>query len=60
MEKRPVLELIGEDGNAFHILGLARRVAEKNKMDWGKIRNEATAANYDHLIQTLCKYFEVR
>jgi hypothetical protein len=32
MEK-PVLKILGTDGNAFALLGKARRVAMQNKMD---------------------------
>jgi len=59
MEK-PVLALLGQDGNAFVILGKAQRVARNNDMDWDKIQAEATSGDYDHLLQTMMKYFEVR
>jgi hypothetical protein len=58
MEK-PKLVLIGEDGNAFAILGKARRVALKNKMDWNEIQSEATSGDYNHLLATMTKYFSV-
>ena len=58
MEK-PELELSGVDGNAFMLLGKARKVALKNNMDWEKINAEATAGDYDHLLQTLMQYFDV-
>jgi hypothetical protein len=57
--EKPVLKLIGEDGNAFAILGAARKVALKNKMDWAAIQTEATSGDYDHLLQTMTKYFDV-
>lgn len=58
MEK-PTLELSGVDGNAFMLLGKARKVALKNNMDWAAIEKEATAGDYDHLLQTLMQYFDV-
>jgi len=58
MEK-PKLELLGQDGNAFSILGKAQRVARQNNMDWDKIKQEAMGGDYDHLLQTMMKYFEV-
>ena len=57
--KKPKLELCGQNGNAFVILGLARRVAVKNKMDWEAIKKEAMAGDYDHLLVTMMKYFDV-
>jgi hypothetical protein len=56
---KPELNLIGQDGNAFNLLGLARRVAIKNKMDWDTIREEATAGDYSHLLAVLSEHFDV-
>jgi len=56
---KPKLEIIGHDGNAFLILGKAARVAKKNGMDWNAISKEAMAGDYDHLLATMAKYFEV-
>ena len=56
---KPVLELTGSDGNAFAVLGKARRIAQRNNMDWDSIKKEAMAGDYDHLLQTLMKYFDV-
>lgn len=56
---KPRLEIIGHDGNAFVILGRAQRVARNNRMDWEKIEKEATSGDYDHLLVTMNKYFEV-
>ena len=56
---KPILKLEGEDGNAFAILGKAQRVARKNNMDWDAIKKEAMGGDYDHLLQTMMKYFDV-
>ncbi len=58
-QSKPKLVLVGQDGNAFFILGKAMRVAKKNGMDWEKIKTEATSGDYDHLLQVMWKYFEV-
>lgn len=58
MEK-PVLKIVGTDGNAFALLGKARRVARENDMDWDAIKKEAMSGDYDHLLQTLMEHFEV-
>lgn len=57
--KKPELDLTGVDSNAYVLLGKARRVAKANDMDWDKIQTEATSKDYDHLLQTLNKYFDV-
>ena len=56
---KPKLKLTGNDGNAFSILSMAKVVAEKNNMDWEKIKSEAMSGNYDHLLQVMMNYFEV-
>ena len=58
--KKPKLELIDQDGNAFVLLGLAKSVAKKNKMDWEAIKKEATSGDYNHLIVALMKHFDVQ
>lgn len=56
---KPLLELSGEDGNAFGILGRAAKIAKENDMDWDKIDKEATSGDYDNLLRTMMKYFDV-
>lgn len=59
---KPVLKIIGADGNAFAILGVARRTAREAGWDKEKIEKffaEAVAGDYDHLLNTCSKYFEV-
>lgn len=61
-EKKPVLELIGNDGNAFAILGAATKVAKKAGWSEEKIKtylSEARSGDYDDLLQTTMEYFEV-
>jgi hypothetical protein len=57
--EKPVLKIIGTDGNAFAILGKARRVAIKHKLDWDAIQAEAMSGDYNHLLATMMKYFDV-
>jgi hypothetical protein len=59
--ERPVLKLVGEDGNAFNILGRARqalRLAGRGD-EWTTFETEATSADYDHLLAVVMKWFEV-
>lgn len=60
MDKKPKLKLVGEDGNAFAILGAAHRSAIKfgwSKEHWNKFHKEATSGDYDNLLMTCMKYF---
>jgi hypothetical protein len=59
---KPKLKLIGKDGNAFSILGEAISVARES--GWTKeqvtsFNKEALSGDYDHLLQTCMKYFDV-
>ncbi len=58
--KKPVLKIIGTDGNAFALLGKACEVARGHNMDWAIIKEEAMSGDYNHLLSTLMKYFDVR
>ena len=63
MEDKPNLKIIGQDGNAFNILGLARRAATKAKWSADKIDEyltEAMSGDYNHLLATTAKYFNVK
>jgi hypothetical protein len=62
MEK-PTIKIIGEDGNAFNLLGIARRAANKAKWEKSKIDTmlqEAMSGDYNELLGTLNKYFIVK
>lgn len=62
MNNKPKLKLIGEDGNAFMVMGLAQRAAKKagwTKEQIDEYMKKAMAGNYDHLLQTTMEYFDV-
>ncbi len=61
-ETKPELNLSEMDGNAFFILGRARRVAKRAGWTEDKISTftaDAESGDYDHLLQTCMKYFDV-
>ena len=57
------LRLVGEDGNAFAILGRARKAAKRD--NWSVEEIDAmtaavtSAGSYDEFLQVIMKYFEV-
>lgn len=56
------LPIIGQDGNAFAIMGAAGRVLKDAGLYeeyWSAYYAEATAGDYDHLLRTTMEYFEV-
>jgi len=61
MEK-PKLQLTGENGNVFNIMGLAFKAAKaanwpKEKIE--KFKKELISGDYDHALQTCMKWFDV-
>lgn len=52
-------DLDGPEGNAFAVLGAAQRVAKENGLDWDMIQAEAKSSDYEHLLNTMKKYFTV-
>jgi len=57
MNKMIEIDLTGPEGNAFNLLGLARRFAIKLDLDKDRIIDEMQEGDYDHLVQTFDKYF---
>ena len=59
---KPTVRLIGQDGNAFSILGAVKRELRKAKADQeyiDKFLKEAMSADYDNLLRVVMEYVEV-
>jgi len=57
------VKLVGEDGNAFAIIGACRRAMKKHKLPANEIKvfsQEAMSGDYDHLLRTVCDWFSVK
>ena len=55
--------LTGHDGNAFAVLGRCREAARDAGLPEDEVANfmaEAMAGDYDHLLQTAMRWFEIR
>ena len=51
------IDLTGEQGNAFYLLGVAQKLAKQLKLDTAAIHAEMQASDYENLVQTFDKYF---
>jgi len=61
MEK-PNVKLIGQDGNAFVILGLCQQAARRAKWSPDEIksfRDKAMAGDYDNLLRVVEDHFDI-
>ncbi len=61
--KKPYLKLVGTDGNAFSVLGLALRAAKQ--AGWTEAQRDAytkaaMSGDYDHLLAVTQEHFDVR
>lgn len=62
MNTKPKLKLTGQNGNAFMILGLAKRAADKAKWssaEWTAYKDKATSGDYNNLLAATMEYFSV-
>ena len=60
--KKPHVQLDGEDGNAFSILGRTREAMRSvgwSRAEIAEFTDKAMAGDYDALIKTVCDYCEV-
>jgi len=60
--EKPVVRLVGENGNAFNIMGLASRALRKAGADKEYINKylaEAKKGDYNNLLIVTMKYVEV-
>lgn len=57
------VQLTGNDGNAFAIIGSVRRALVQEKVDSSEVTKfleEAMSGDYDHLLQTCMKWVVVK
>jgi len=57
------VELVGQDGNAFVIIGRVQKAMQRAKVpreEIDKFKKEAQSGDYDHLLQTCIKWVNVR
>jgi hypothetical protein len=51
------VDLTGEQGNAYYLLGLADLLCKQLDLDADKIQDEMMDSDYENLIQVFNKYF---
>ena len=51
------IDLSGPEGNAFVLLGYAKKMAKDLDLDYAAIRNEMMSSNYDNLLIVFEKHF---
>jgi hypothetical protein len=59
---KPTVNLVGEDGNAFSIMGRVKKALRRSGADReyvDKYLEEATAGDYDNLLVVTMRYVDV-
>lgn len=58
---KPIVKLVGTDGNAFAIIGRVSKALKRAglRKEAEEFVKEATSGDYNHLLQTAMKYVEV-
>jgi hypothetical protein len=59
---KPTVKLVGEDGNAFSIMGRVKKALRRAGADQEYIEkylSEATSGDYDHLLVVSMEYVDV-
>lgn len=58
MPYRPIeIDLTGPDGNAFVLLGYAKRLSRELGYDSSVVLTEMTEGDYEHLLEVFDRYF---
>ena len=52
-----IIDLSGPDGNAFALMGYAKKFASQLDLDSNAIINEMTSGDYENLLQVFDSYF---
>lgn len=55
--KKPFIDISGPDGNAFVLMGQARRFARQLDLDADAIMAEMQESDYEHLLDVFDKHF---
>ena len=62
LPQKPTVQLLGNDGNAFAIIGQCQRAWRKAGLDnsqWKLIMADMMSGSYDHLLQVAVTYFNI-
>lgn len=57
IERTPVIDLTGPQGNAFFLLGTAQKFAKQLGFDVDTVMDEMQSGDYENLVQVFDSYF---
>jgi len=56
-KNKPIIDLTGEQGNAFCLLGHAKGWAKQLSKEWDPIYKDMTSGDYEHLLAVIEREF---
>lgn len=56
-QRNLVIDLTGPDGNAFVLIGYAKKLCQLYNLDFIKVQDEMTSGDYENLVNVFDKYF---
>lgn len=57
-KSKPTIDLRGPGGNAFVLMGFARRWAKQKGLNWELIEQDMMSSDYEHLLSVIEKHFD--
>lgn len=51
------IDLTGPEGNAFYLLGTAKKLSHQLDLDWEIVQSQMKESDYEWLVQTFEHYF---
>jgi len=57
LKKMIEVDLTSQEGNAFYLLGLARKLSKQLDYNYENIRDEMMYSDYENLIKVFDRYF---
>ena len=57
LNETPVIDLTGPEGNAFCLMGYAKKFARQLNLDGDKVIEEMKSGDYENLVKVFDSYF---
>jgi len=57
VDRKPVIDLNGPDGNAFYLLATAMKLSKQIGLDWNEVNDVMTEGTYEELVTAFDIYF---
>jgi hypothetical protein len=56
-QTKQTIDLTGPEGNAFVLIGYAKKLSRQLELDFDQVHREMTSNDYEHLVKVFDDYF---